>query len=236
MRIKELIIQIRSIRRLDRELQALGSRLNDKRADIDLLTDRVKELTNEVEKLPSKVEGMRAEESKYGKYFEERCHMENLLNTRFNYLLILFGLIVGGLTIVKSESGYFIITSIGTVIILLMTWVIARAQKRLNFLLEYLEGHDGAVKDAKSKLDDLKFFDPRHYSVKNIMGYWLPILFSIAMIFSLINPSIIQNALQDKEESINRGKIDSLTTQFVKEKKLIENRIISLENKADSTK
>lgn len=53
--------------------------------------------------------------------FEERNHIENLLNTRFNFLIVVFASIIAGLISAKSLFAFILILGSGFFIVALLT-------------------------------------------------------------------------------------------------------------------
>ncbi len=66
----------------------------------------------------------------------ERAFMENLLCSRFNFLLIFFALVIGGALNTQDVFYFRIVLTIGAIITLLVTLTIARAQSKLNVALD----------------------------------------------------------------------------------------------------
>jgi hypothetical protein len=230
-------IKMHILKELDEKIVKAQETFTKTNAEITEKEEAKKSLDETITKL--KVDKLKLEESKIetGKYFDERCHLENLLNTRFNYLIVIFGLIIGGILTVKTTFGIMCLAGVGTVIVFILTIVIAHTHKRFCIILEYLEHQDGAIKYGKEHLKKLPSYDFRKYSVKNNVGYWIPILMLVIMILSLIFQTQILENTKDNTESENKKMIDSLSSDLNKkildthtEIKFLNHRIDSIAN------
>jgi multisubunit Na+/H+ antiporter MnhG subunit len=147
---------------------------------------------------------------KYIELYEERRHLENLLNTRFNFFIVVFASILASLFTVKNFTQFLIILIIGALIESALAIVIARAQFKLKFFLNEIrktENHAEKMADlyANSKKTNLCFII-RH-SCNPIIGYIIPIVISSCLIISWPVSKLIYNSVvkgeTEKEIKIN---------------------------------
>ncbi len=118
---------------------------------------------------------------------DERSHMEGLLNQRFNFFIIISGFIVAAIPYVKNENQLRFIFIGGFIIELVFTLLIGRAQRRLKINLDMLdEILDDPSTEIKKRASKGFILNPFKYSVVRLMGYYLPIIVSIALLCSII--------------------------------------------------
>jgi hypothetical protein len=114
---------------------------------------------------------------------DERKHIENIVNQRFNFFLIFFSLVVGGVaTSIDHPLMIIVILGIGALICWFLWATLARAQFKLNLVIKSLpEDHpekiiDEDVKDAPAELKAPAFV-PEFFTTKsqrNLIGYTIP--------------------------------------------------------------
>jgi hypothetical protein len=111
---------------------------------------------------------------------QEREFMEGLLNQRFDFFLVLFAATIGGAASVWSnDSARFLILLIGLVVECLLSQVLARAQEKLNLILQELEkdpAHPFKIIDDKAN---------RTGSKRNLVGYCIPRLCCTVLLLSI---------------------------------------------------
>lgn len=139
----------------------------------------------------------------------ERYHMENLINSRFNFLLLLVSAILILFVSTKNEIILTVIIIISTVIAILFSITIARAHAKFielfNLTIDELNNkrfdqHPAKIVDdlVNEKYKNTFFLGG---SKKNLIGYWIPMIISFFLIllsiiylcktFFLIFPKII---------------------------------------------
>jgi hypothetical protein len=152
---------------------------------------------------------------------EERIHMENLVNSRFNYLMVILAIIIAGVLSSKSQDQARILFICGMLISLGLGWTILRAQKRLDILLNKIyEDSSHSATYAKNEAEKSQFFNPAKYSARKIIGYFFPICIVIFMLWGSIQPNLI--FFEEKEDN----KISELKLK----NKAIEERLSRIEN------
>ncbi len=67
--------------------------------------------------------------------FEERNHIENLLNTRFNFFIVIFASIIAALIAVDNIFQLKLILIVGAIIETILAIIIGRAQLKLSLYL-----------------------------------------------------------------------------------------------------
>ena len=97
-----------------------------------------------MEENPHKTECQLGQGSKCGKWdmSQERQHMENLVNQRFNFFLIFFSLVIGGAA--STSRPYFasVILAVGVAVCWMMMGPLARAQSKLDGTLTWIRKRD----------------------------------------------------------------------------------------------
>ena len=115
---------------------------------------------------------------------QEREHMENLVNQRFNFFLIFFSLVVGGAaTCLKFPLVATTILGIGTIISWLLWASIARAQFKLDTVFKSLpKQHPASLIDLEVRFRSLDNQErprwvPKCFvskSQRKLIGYTIP--------------------------------------------------------------
>ncbi len=127
-----------------------------------------------------------------GSYELERNHMETILNNRFNFLFISVGLFLNAAVQSGSLINYRWLLIISLIYTSLLSLTLFRAQARLNFLVDKLNSiKDHPVNATYTHLKDKNFFIGR--SVRNLVGYWIPIVTILVLLLLLLFPSFIFN-------------------------------------------
>ncbi len=121
---------------------------------------------------------------------DERHHMENLINSRFNFLLVITSAIFVLFATIKNEIILTIIIIISTIISILFSITIARAHAKFIELFNLTNdkfNNKRFYKHPAKLVDDLvnekyknNFFLGK--SQKNLIGYWIPLIISIFLI------------------------------------------------------
>lgn len=186
--------------------------------------------------------------------FEERFHMENLLNTRFNFFLIVFAAILASLFTVKNYIQLTVIFLLGFLIEGALALTILRAQVKLKFYLDKIRkiGNHAEYKAneyANSLKDRLV-----NRNINQLIGRTIPIIVPIVLLICTPLSCPIFNALNDAQVNKDEQTINTMTTNFDKltylliiekhkndslvnlNKVLNENIIIQNQTKIDSLK
>jgi membrane protein YdbS with pleckstrin-like domain len=122
---------------------------------------------------------------------QERYHTENLINNRFNFLLIIFSATIASLATNSSMFVKLIIFIISLVICFLITLTIARAQLKYNEYFEQTKNDENhPVKLNDDKINRTKYF-LINKSKKNIIGFYIPLIIVgillIAVVFIVLD-------------------------------------------------
>ena len=138
---------------------------------------------------------------------EERNHIEGILNQRFNYFIIIFGLIVATIPYLKNLILLMIVFLLGTFIEFILALSIARAQRRLDVSIEMSIEEGSILKEIIKRADKGCCLIPGRRSVRRWIGYYVPfitttilIIFSVILIFSIWNDCIydwLQRIIQE---------------------------------------
>jgi hypothetical protein len=144
----------------------------------------------------------------YFELYEERRHLENMVNTRFNFFLIIFGIILATLFTLKNLNQFRTVLSIGILIEVLLAIVTARAQRKLIFYLETIRRIKGHAERAANKFANRKWtFFLIRCSCNRIVGYVIPIVICVVLIISLPLSRIIFNTITSNKPE-NEVKIE----------------------------
>lgn len=148
---------------------------------------------------------------KYEELYEERRHLENLLNTRFNFFLVVFAAILAALFTIKNGVQFRLILLLGAIIESVLAIVIARAQLKLGFYLYQIrKTRNHAERAASFFANNRRTCFLINGSRNWIIGYFLPILVSLLLIASSICSNRIYDLLKSGNNSENVLKIEVL--------------------------
>lgn len=123
---------------------------------------------------------------------EERAFVENLLCKRFNFFLVVYGAIIGGVsTAVHYEETFsaLLVVLLGTIITTMIAFAIIRCQAKLDILIWEIE-----EKNLEHPISQYDALYKKHYdgkwqnkitSSRGFIGYWIPIFcpISLALLF-----------------------------------------------------
>lgn len=131
---------------------------------------------------------------------DERNHMEGLLNQRFNFFIVIFGLIAASIPLVKTLHQLQLLLAVGLLFELSLMLLIGRAQLRLKINLDLLrEFPDEPTEKIRQLASRKTFFDrlnPFRYSVVRLMGYWLPIGLTSMLFVTLLRSQTVYDYFQ----------------------------------------
>lgn len=99
---------------------------------------------------------------------QERVFIENLLNQRFNFFLVVFSLVLAGAINSKIQLHLQIVLTLGAVVTTLFAAVIGRSQEKLDLILTDLfsdPSHPAAIIDKRAK---------KGGSQRRLIGIWIP--------------------------------------------------------------
>lgn len=173
------------------------------------------------------------ETHKLTEIYEERRHMENLLNNRFNFFLLIFASIIAAFFSVKNENQLRLILIIGFIVEVLLLLGIGRAQLKLEFYLRIIRKDSQHAEAAANYYANTSGNIFLRRSANKIIGYYLPIIICVLLGLALCTQRftyehIIGNVSNDtlvarltrKNDSLfqlsrkNRVIIDSLQKQL----------------------
>lgn len=101
---------------------------------------------------------------------QEREFIENLLNQRFNFLLIFFSLVIAGALSAKTQAHLALLLLVGSIICWLVSITIFRSQQKFDILFAMLP-----PKHPAKKIDQLA---KRCFGTRRVIGYILPLFCS----------------------------------------------------------
>jgi len=85
---------------------------------------------------------------------QERVYHATLLNQRFNFMMILFSLVIAGALNSKQQIHLQLILTVGTIVISLFRSVIGRTQEKLDLIIADIytdETHPATIIERRSK-------------------------------------------------------------------------------------
>lgn len=107
---------------------------------------------------------------------DERAFLENLLNQRFNFFIVLFSAIIASYLTIDSDIHKLIILGIGCIILFLMSLIVFRSQRKLDEILKIL------YEDPMHPTAKINNIVGSKGSKRKILGYTIPILCLIILI------------------------------------------------------
>lgn len=111
---------------------------------------------------------------------QERVYIETLLNQRFNFLLVLFSLVIAGVINSKLQIHLQIILTIGSIIIFSLGSVLRRTQEKLDFIITDIftdQTHPATIIDRRSK---------RNGSRRRLIGIYIPWFVFIVLVVGAV--------------------------------------------------
>jgi hypothetical protein len=99
---------------------------------------------------------------------QERAFVENLLNQRFSFFLVVFSLVLSGAINAKVQLHLQIVLTLGATVTLLFASVLGRSQEKLDLILADLfsdPSHPAAIIDKRAK---------KRGSRRRLIGIWIP--------------------------------------------------------------
>jgi|GEM_PF-5374216 len=117
---------------------------------------------------------------------EERYHMENLINSRFNFLLVILSAALISLSTIHNRCILFIVIFISIIISSLFSLAIARAHFKFKILMNirlkyknYWKKHPAGIAD---KIANNSCCCLLNKSKKDIIGFYLPLIIVFVLI------------------------------------------------------
>lgn len=162
--------------------------------------------------------------------YEDRRHLENLLNTRFNFFIAVFASIIASFFAVKNLNQLILVLVIGTFLEILLAITIARAQIKVNFFLkEIRKNKKHSEHHANEYANNSKNFLIKG-SRNSIIGYYIPVIISITLLFSTVFSKYIF------ETVIESDKNQPIEIKRVNKKGSTKTFILNINQKTDTTK
>lgn len=99
---------------------------------------------------------------------QERVFIEQLLNQRFHFFLVIFSLVIAGAINSKQQLHLQVILTIGLSVEFLLANLLARSQEKLDLILQDLLSdptHPAAIIDARAT---------KGGSRRRLVGVWIP--------------------------------------------------------------
>jgi disulfide bond formation protein DsbB len=111
---------------------------------------------------------------------QERVFIENLLNQRFSFFLIVFSLILAGSINSKMQIQFQVILTLGAIVTTLFAAVLGRSQEKLDLILADLfadPSHPASIINRQAKQGG---------SRRRLIGVWIPRFCCIVLIAGAI--------------------------------------------------
>ena len=99
---------------------------------------------------------------------QERVFLENLLNQRFSFFLVVFSLVLAGAINSKAQLHLQIVLTLGAIVTALFASVLGRSQEKLDIILADLFSdptHPATIVDRRAK---------KGGSRRRMIGVWIP--------------------------------------------------------------
>lgn len=127
-------------------------------------------------------------------FFDERKHMEKLLCTRFNYLILVFSLFVTAFATVKDKTEKIVILSTGLLILILVSLTVRRAYLKLDINLKILHKlQKNNCNESKSGYNAMSIIDKEVQTrcvplngTNKLIGFWIPLILILLFMFGLL--------------------------------------------------
>ena len=107
---------------------------------------------------------------------QERVFIENLLNQRFSFFLVVFSLVLAGAINSKAQLQLQIVLTLGAIITTLFAAVLGRSQEKLDLILNDLfsdSSHPAAIIDSRANKEG---------SRRRLIGFWIPRICCVVLI------------------------------------------------------
>lgn len=136
------------------------------------------------------VNGQKKAREIYGwDFHQEREFMENLLCTRFNFLLIVYSLFLAAAAATQSQTNMIIILYLGSFLTFLISITIWRCYVKLNIVFVFLHNlPDHPFELIRNEINKLGIFGIT--GVNLIIGLWIPLF----CVLSLLCGAILANS------------------------------------------
>jgi len=111
---------------------------------------------------------------------QERVFIENLLNQEFSFFLVVFSIVLAGALNAKVQFHLEIVLTLGSIVIVLLSTVLARTEEKLDLILADLfadPSHPATIINERAK---------RGGSRRRLIGLWLPRLCSAVLILAAV--------------------------------------------------
>ena len=168
---------------------------------------------------------------------EERIHMENLVNSRFNYLLVILAIIIAGVLNANSLHQARILFICGSIISAGLSWTIIRAQSKFSALLNRIYKNKKHAATFAKRIAEKSYWIcfPARISARWVIGYGFPCIIVIFMLLGSICPNVIYFEA-DKKDAITELKLENkiLNEKLSRIEKIVKNKINVHSNKANS--
>ena len=99
---------------------------------------------------------------------QERAFIENLLNQRFNFFLVVFSLVLAGALNSKVQLHLQLVLTIGSILAVLLAAVLARSQEKLDIILADLfsdASHPATIANNRARKGGGR---------RQLIGLWIP--------------------------------------------------------------
>lgn len=169
--------------------------------------------------------------------FEERNHIENLLNTRFNFFIAIFASIIAAVLAVKNPNQLRFIIVVGFIIESLLAIVIGRAQLKLKIYLLKMRKNREEAEYFGNRVANTKNKNPFINGSRNsIIGKYLPSLISFVLLISICFSTPLFNLLNKNNVIEQQEIITQLESRLKKMENSLNEATKATQNSQDKNK
>jgi hypothetical protein len=130
-------------------------------------------------------------------FYQEREFMENLLQTRFNFLITVYALFVNAFFTANARESELIIVILGLIIVFTMALTVYRIFIKVDIILKILYNlnEEEVFLVVRNELAERN--RPRLFDVNPLIGYIIPIVLIASLLIGLVSTIFFPNGYKD---------------------------------------
>lgn len=116
--------------------------------------------------------------------YDERAHVENLVNARLNFLVVFYSVIIAGVMAARSQVEQSIVLTLGTTIVIMSAIAVHRAHAKLDTILKIIYGKGNGIGPLPETQEEFRL-RPLHQQglrATAIVGLWIPLFCSVTLL------------------------------------------------------
>ncbi|WP_374375186.1 hypothetical protein [Dongia sp.] len=116
---------------------------------------------------------------------DEREFMENLLNQRFNFFMLVFAIVIGSAVQVKEQLHLQLLLSVGAILLMMFLPTLYRAQVKLDkiiWILKKRSKESGKLHPVTEVDKELIEDGHCNWSVRRYIGFYIPTVCTLMML------------------------------------------------------